>query len=246
MATILWSNEGPTRVSCADAFSCGGSTDHIVRDVPALCAEAAPSVAAIALRCHRQVDLLQGWRLVAFGFEFAPSGCSSKYSCICGCSVRWQTGGGDLFVEFDWLGKAEDGVVVVNCWPVPVRMVDDLSHINPVVHAVRDAVLSEKNADAGSGIVFLDKAPCLSIRRDFGSWLLIPTQPIITNTETVKQYSRSFCFELKVLNKSKYSMPWEHCAFGNVSATSLRFFPLQIQLDFVVYIGAMLSGHSPN
>ena len=26
----------------------------------------------------------------------------------------------------------------------------------------------------------------------------------------------SFCFELKVLNESKYSMPWVHCAFGNV------------------------------
>ena len=27
---------------------------------------------------------------------------------------------------------------------------------------------------------------------------------------------RSFCFELKVLNESKYSMPWVRCAFGNV------------------------------
>ena len=26
----------------------------------------------------------------------------------------------------------------------------------------------------------------------------------------------SFCFELKVLNESKYSMPWVRCAFGNV------------------------------
>ena len=26
----------------------------------------------------------------------------------------------------------------------------------------------------------------------------------------------SFCFELKVLNESKYSMPWVCCAFGNV------------------------------
>ena len=26
----------------------------------------------------------------------------------------------------------------------------------------------------------------------------------------------SFCFELKVLKKSKYSMPWVRCAFGNV------------------------------
>ena len=28
--------------------------------------------------------------------------------------------------------------------------------------------------------------------------------------------SQSFCFELKVLNESKYSMPWAPCAFGNV------------------------------
>ena len=27
----------------------------------------------------------------------------------------------------------------------------------------------------------------------------------------------SFCHELKVLNESKYSMPWARCAFGNVS-----------------------------
>jgi hypothetical protein len=27
---------------------------------------------------------------------------------------------------------------------------------------------------------------------------------------------RSFCFELKVLNMSEYSMPWIRCAFGNV------------------------------
>ena len=26
----------------------------------------------------------------------------------------------------------------------------------------------------------------------------------------------SFCFELKVLNESKYSMPWVCCVFGNV------------------------------
>merc|ERR1719270_103590 len=87
LATILWSNKGAARVSCADAFSCGGSTDHILRDVPAPRSEAAPSVAAIALRCHGQVDLLQGWRLVAFSFEFSPSGCSGRYSCISGCSV---------------------------------------------------------------------------------------------------------------------------------------------------------------
>ena len=178
MATILWSNEGAARVSCADAFSCGGSTDHIVRDVPALCAEAAPSVAAIALRCHRQVDLLQGWRLVAFGFEFAPSGCSSKYSCICGCSVRWQTGGGDLFVELDWLGKAEDSVVVVNCWPVPVGMVDDLRYVSRFDHAVRGVVLPEENLDVG-GLLFINAVSgCEDVGgRDKGSsapWVVPP------------------------------------------------------------------------
>merc|ERR1719273_1631353 len=47
--------------------------------------------------------------------------------------------------------QAEDGVVVVNSLAVPVRMVDDLRNINPVVHAVRDAVLSKKNADTGCG-----------------------------------------------------------------------------------------------
>ena len=26
----------------------------------------------------------------------------------------------------------------------------------------------------------------------------------------------SFCFDIKVLNKSGYSMPWVHCAFGNI------------------------------
>ena len=30
-----------------------------------------------------------------------------------------------------------------------------------------------------------------------------------------KAYS-SFCFELKVLDESKYSIPWVCCAFGNV------------------------------
>ena len=32
----------------------------------------------------------------------------------------------------------------------------------------------------------------------------------------------SFCFELKVLNESKFSMPWVLCAFGNVSRLIMR------------------------
>ena len=34
----------------------------------------------------------------------------------------------------------------------------------------------------------------------------------------------SFCFEQKVLNESKYSMPWVHCAFGNVSIRTSAFY----------------------
>ena len=30
----------------------------------------------------------------------------------------------------------------------------------------------------------------------------------------------SFCFEVKVLNETKYSMPWVRCAFGNVKGVS--------------------------
>ena len=33
----------------------------------------------------------------------------------------------------------------------------------------------------------------------------------------------SFCFELKVLGKAKYSMPWVSCAFGNVENIALIF-----------------------
>ena len=109
---------------------------------------AAVSVFTSALRCHGQVDLLQGGGLVAFVDESAPTSHGGNHSCIRGCRVRWQTGGGDLVGEGDWLGQAEDGVVVVNSLAVPVRMVDDLRNIYPVVHAVRDAVLSKKNADA--------------------------------------------------------------------------------------------------
>ena len=36
----------------------------------------------------------------------------------------------------------------------------------------------------------------------------------------------SFCFELKLLNESKYSMPWVRCAVGNV----LCFIPLMVYL----------------
>ena len=148
MTTILRSNEGSTRVAVTRAFPGGGRTDHVVRDVMA-----AISVLTSALRCHGQVDLLQGGGLVAFVDESAPTSHGGNNSCVSGCRVRWQTGGGDLVGEGDWLGQAEDGVVVVNSLAVPVRMFDDLSNINPVVHAVRDAVLSEKNADSGGGKV---------------------------------------------------------------------------------------------
>ena len=38
----------------------------------------------------------------------------------------------------------------------------------------------------------------------------------------------SFCFELKVLNESKYLMPWVHCASGNV----FKFFQTTLIKDF--------------
>ena len=34
--------------------------------------------------------------------------------------------------------------------------------------------------------------------------------------DQVSKACRSFYFEIKLLNESKYSMPWVHCAFGNV------------------------------
>ena len=158
MTTILGSNEGTARVAVTRAFSGGGRTDHIVRDVMA-----AISVLTSVLRCHSQVDLLQGGGLVAFVDESAPTSHGGNHSSVRICRVRWQTGGGDLVGEGDWLGQAEDGVVVVNSLAVPVRMVDDLSNINPVVHAVRDTVLSKKNADAGGGRAHLDKPARLTI-----------------------------------------------------------------------------------
>ena len=36
----------------------------------------------------------------------------------------------------------------------------------------------------------------------------------------------SFCFKIKVLNKSKYSMPWGRCSFGKVFFSVLQFFPI--------------------
>ena len=33
----------------------------------------------------------------------------------------------------------------------------------------------------------------------------------------------SFCFELKVLNESKYSTPWVCCYFGNVFTSNLNW-----------------------
>ena len=40
----------------------------------------------------------------------------------------------------------------------------------------------------------------------------------------------SYCFELKVLNESKYSMAWVHYAFGNVlSVKRLTYDTLQMQ-----------------
>ena len=60
LTTILGSNEGSTRVAVTRAFSGGGRTDHIVRDVMV-----AVSVLTSALRCHGQVDPLQGGVLVA-------------------------------------------------------------------------------------------------------------------------------------------------------------------------------------
>ena len=36
----------------------------------------------------------------------------------------------------------------------------------------------------------------------------------------------SFCFELKVLNESKYSVPWVRCAFGNVLKACVEYRPI--------------------
>ena len=125
---------------------------------------AAISVLTSGLCCHGQVDLLQGGGLVAFVDESAPTGHGGNHSCISGCRVRWQTGGGDLFVELDWLGKAEDSVVVVNCWPVPVRMVDNLRYVSRFGHAVSGVVLPEENLDVG-GLLFIN---AVSGREDVG------------------------------------------------------------------------------
>ena len=139
---------------------------------------AAVSVLTSALRCHGQVDLLQGGGLVAFVDESAPTSHSGNYSCIRGCRVRWQTGGSDLVGEGDWLGQAEDGVVVVNCWPVPVRMVDDLRYVSRFDHAVRGVVLPEENLDVG-GFLFINAVSgCEDVGgRDKGSsapWIVPP------------------------------------------------------------------------
>ena len=92
---------------------------------------------------------MQGGGLVASAAERPPPGHGGQHSRVRGSGVRWQAGGGDLVGEGDCLREAEDGVVVVRCSAVVVRVVDDLGNIDPVEHAVRDVVLSEENSDAG-------------------------------------------------------------------------------------------------
>ena len=49
-----------------------------------------------------------------------------------------------------------------------------------------------------------------------------PPLPTITKLKFDRDLKacRRFCFELlKVLKESKYSMPWDRCAFGNVCST---------------------------
>ena len=45
---------------------------------------------------------------------------------------------------------------------------------------------------------------------------LCQTKPSKSLTKISKLAEASEHFELKVLNESKYSMPWVRCAFGNV------------------------------
>ena len=49
-------------------------------------------------------------------------------------------------------------------------------------------------------------------------YVFLPLLPIKTKLECDNDFKTcwSFCFGLKVLNESKYSMPWVRCAYGNV------------------------------
>ena len=59
----------------------------------------------------------------------------------------------------------------------------------------------------------------LKLLRKFVKVVLYISRPLPNKTKLKFDHDFnaccSFCFELKVLNWSKYSMPWARCAFGN-------------------------------
>merc|ERR1712240_133878 len=163
------------------------------------------------LRRHGDVDLLQGGGLVASAAQSAPTGHGGQHSCVCGSGVRWQTGGGDLVGEGDCLREAEDGVVVVRCSAVVVRVVDDLSNINPVEHAVRDVVLSEENSDVGGGgaVGAVGGGAHVPAHQSHLPWVFVLLSLLTTNNTAVG--SATLHSALAGSRSSSHNWSWSRC-----------------------------------
>ena len=75
-----------------------------------------------------------------------------------------------------------------------------------------NALFSGKNYTVGNSFT---RPPVMTVATNFKSVLaLCQTKPSWSLTKISKLWN--FCFALKVLNESKYSMPWVCFAFGNV------------------------------